>query len=107
MTGFVSTRLGRPHAPRSHGRDWADQDVDEMVSAIVDVAHTLSRMLSEAGDPRGALSAATVRLSVDACSIRLRDDAVDAALAYGAATEAELIQERYDSLVAELDDERV
>ncbi len=78
-----------------------------MISVIVDVAHTLSRMLNEAGDPRGALSAATVGLSVDTCSIRLRDDAIEAALAYGDDAEAGHIQERYDALVAELDDERV
>lgn len=99
---------GRPLAgapPSAFG--WADPDVDEMISAIVDVAHTLARLLIETGDPRGALSAATIGLSVDACSDRLRDDAVTAARAYGDSAEALRIQERYDALVAELDDELV
>ncbi|OIQ85843.1 hypothetical protein GALL_323180 [mine drainage metagenome] len=78
-----------------------------MISTIVDIAHTLSRILSEVGDHRGALSAATVGLSVDACSTHLRDDAVDAALAYGDAAEAGHIRERYDALASELDDELV
>ncbi len=78
-----------------------------MISAIVDVAHTLSPMLGETSDPRGALSAASVGLSVDSCSSRLRDDAVDAALAYGDAAEAGRIRERYDALASELDNELV
>ena len=78
-----------------------------MISAIVDVAHTLSRMLSEAGGPRGAPRAATVGLRVDGRSDRPREDAVGASLAHGDTAGAGRIQERYDALIAELDDEFV
>lgn len=54
-----------------------------MISAIVDVAHTLARLLVESGDARDALSVAVMGLGVDACSERLKDDAVAAALAHG------------------------
>ncbi|MDO8119700.1 LysM peptidoglycan-binding domain-containing protein [Isoptericola sp. b490] len=99
---------GRPLAGvPSSAFGWADPVVDEMISAIVDVAHALSRELIEGGDARGALSAATTGLAVDACSERLRDDAVAAAMAQGDINEARRIQERYDALLEELDDEFV
>jgi len=78
-----------------------------MISSIVDVAHSLSRLLLDAGDSRGALTAARAGLTSDPCSERLREDAVTAALAQGDVDEARHIQDRYEALLAELDDELV
>ncbi|HEY3545807.1 MAG TPA: LysM peptidoglycan-binding domain-containing protein [Propionicimonas sp.] len=102
---LVRGRPLRGVAPDTYA--WADLDIDTMINAVVDVAHTLSRLLLDAGDARGALTAAKAGLLADTCSQRLRDDAIAAALADGDADEARRIRQRYDALLAELDEELV
>lgn len=59
---------------------WAEHDVQRMISAVVDVAHILSRLLLRSGDARGSLEVATTGLAVDACSELLLSDALEAAV---------------------------
>lgn len=58
---------------------WAEHDVQHMISTIADVAHVLSRLMLELGDPRASLEAATKGLTVDASSELLLGDAFEAA----------------------------
>lgn len=99
---------GRPLAGVDDGGyGWADRDADAMIAAITDVAHTLARLLIEAGDSRASLSAATIGLTIDPVNDRLRDDAIAAALACGDVDQAQRIKLRHDALLADLDDEFV
>lgn len=96
---------GRPLSGVESGAyGWADREVDSMVAAITDVAHTLARRLIKSGDARAALSAATTALSIDPVSDRLCDDAIAAALAYGDLAQATRIKQRHDALIAELEE---
>ena len=54
-----------------HSYTWAEFRRQEMISAIIEVAHTLAVKLIEAGDPAGARVAATKGLSVEPGSERL------------------------------------
>lgn len=62
---------------------WAEADAQEMISAVVDVAHVLSTVRFEAGDYRRAQEAAAKGLLAEPCSELLYRDALRAAVAAG------------------------
>ncbi|HZL04720.1 MAG TPA: hypothetical protein VFE45_04745, partial [Coriobacteriia bacterium] len=82
---------------------WAEHDIQQMISAIADVAHVLSQLLLGVGDPRGAADAATTGLSAEQCSEVLYSDAITAARARGDTEEAERLNTRLEALLEELD----
>lgn len=82
---------------------WAEADMQEMISAIVDVAHVLSVARFDAGDYRGAQQAASKGLLVEPCSELLYRDAIRAAATRGDHQEAERLAERLRAEVARLD----
>lgn len=73
---------------------WAEVDIQEMISSIVDVAHVLSAIRSELGDHRGAHEAAAKGLLVDPCSELLYQDAIRAAAARGDHQEVDRLADR-------------
>ena len=62
---------------------WAEACTQEMISAIVDVAHALATIRLANGDHRGAIEAAATGLTVDQWSEQLLDDCEAAAEAAG------------------------
>ena len=84
---------------------WAESDIQEMVSAIVDAAHILSATLLAGGNHQGALSAATRGLRAEPCSEHLYDDAIRAARGRGDADEAERLTSRLRATLESLDPE--
>ena len=62
---------------------WAEADTQEMVSAVVDVAHVLSALQLGRGDSRAAQDAAARGLLVEPGSELLHCDAIRAAAARG------------------------
>jgi LysM repeat protein len=71
---------GRPFLgvdPASYS--WAERDTQEMISSIVDVAHSLAVLRLGEGDGRGAQLAAGTGLQVDPCSESLHRDAISGA----------------------------
>ena len=82
---------------------WAEGDIQEMISAIVDVAHVLSATRFSAGDYRGAEEAAAKGLRVDSCSELLYRDAIRAATERGDCQEAERLADRLRHEIALLD----
>ena len=80
---------GRPFAgvdPASYA--WAEYDIQEMISAVTDVADMLSKARLAEGDPEGARAAAARGLLVEPCSELLTQDAIRAATALGDHDEA-------------------
>ena len=73
---------------------WSEADTQEMISAIVDVAHTLAMFRLEEGDVRGAREAVAKGLLAEPCSELLYQDAIKAALAAGDRTEVERLAAR-------------
>ena len=75
---------------------WSEVDTQEMISAIVDVAHTLAMHRLEEGDVRGAREAVAKGkgLLAEPCSELLYQDAIKAALAAGDRTEVERLASR-------------
>lgn len=73
---------------------WAEADAQEMISAIVDVAHVLSVMRCEAGDYRGAQEAVAKGLLAEPCSELLYRDAIRAAGAAGDTDEVSRLVQR-------------
>jgi hypothetical protein len=86
---------------------WAENDTQEMISAIADAAHVLSAGLLALGDHQGALSAATRGLLAEPCSERLYEDAIRAARERGDAEEAERLRSRRRATLESLDPEYV
>jgi two-component SAPR family response regulator len=86
---------------------WAENDTQEMISAIADAAHVLSAALLALGDRQGALSAATRGLLAEPCSERLYDDAIRATRERGDAEEAERLRSRLRATLESLDPEYV
>lgn len=84
---------------------WAEADIQEMISAIVDVAHVLSVRLCEAGDHRGAQEAAAKGLVVEPCSELLYRDAIRAAAARGDRDEVERLADRLREELSLIDPE--
>jgi nucleoid-associated protein YgaU len=86
---------------------WAENDTQEMISAVADAAHVLSAGLLLVGDHRGALSAATRGLLAEPCSERLYEDAIRAARERGDAEEADRLRSRLRATLESLDPEYV
>jgi nucleoid-associated protein YgaU/DNA-binding SARP family transcriptional activator len=82
---------------------WAEHDIQQMSSAIADVAHVLSQLLRESGDDRLALEVATKGLLVEPYAEALQADATRAAQAGGDTDEAERLDSRFAALLSELD----
>lgn len=82
---------------------WAEADIQEMISAIVDVAHVLSASRCEVGDHRGAQESAAKGLLVESCSELLYRDAIRAAAARGDRREVERLAERLREELALVD----
>ena len=82
---------------------WAEVDIQEMISAIVDVAHVLSATRCDAGDYRGGEEAAARGLLVDTCSELLYQDAIRAAAARDDRQEVERLADRLRHEIALLD----
>lgn len=73
---------------------WAEADIQEMISAIVDVAHVLSATRCEAGDFRGAQEAVAKGLLAEPCSELLYRDAIRAAGSAGDRDAVDRLAER-------------
>lgn len=84
---------------------WAEHDTQQMVAAIVDIAHILSAQLLAKGDSRDAILAATRGLLAEACSETLYDDAIHAARASGAVEEANRLSDQLHATLDALDPE--
>ena len=82
---------------------WAEADIQEMISAIVDVAHLLSVTCLESGDHRGAQQAAARGLLAEPCSELLYRDAIRAAQAAGDRREVDRLAESLRHEIALLD----
>lgn len=82
---------------------WAENDVQEMIGAIVDVAHVLSGLLLAAGNHQAASITATKGLLAESCSEVLYRDAITAAQARGDRVEAARIAARLEARLTELD----
>ena len=86
---------------------WAEHDVQEMTSAIVDAAHVFGSRLLAGGDNGRALSVATRGLLAEPCSEVLYDDAIHAARERGDTTTAERLESRLRTTLESLDAEYV
>lgn len=84
---------------------WAEADIQEMISAIVDVAHVLAEMRLEAGDSRGAQQAAARGMLAEPCSELLFRDAMRAAIAAGDLDELDRLCSRLRSEITLIDPE--
>ena len=73
---------------------WAEPDIQEMISSVVDVAHALATIRLDRGDLRGAQWAAARGLAAEPCSELLYRDAIRAAAAAGDQAEAQRLTER-------------
>jgi nucleoid-associated protein YgaU/DNA-binding SARP family transcriptional activator len=84
LEGALKLVRGRPFLgidPATY--TWAEADTQQMISAIVDVAHTLANMRLKQGDARAAQGAAAVGLLAEPASEVLYRDAMRAALLRG------------------------
>lgn len=84
---------------------WADNDIQEMASAITDVARVLAGLHIEVGRHHLALETATLGLLVEPCSEALQNLAISATRSLSGAEEAKKLRRRYSLLMAELDPE--
>ena len=87
--------------PRNY--TWADALIQEMTTAVADVAHCLASLLADTGDHLAAARAAAIGLHVEPTSDQLHQDALDAALARHDVAEARRLSERHDALLEALD----
>lgn len=86
---------------------WAEADVQEMISAVVDVAHVLSAARCDVGDYRGAQEAAAKGLLAEPCSELLYRDAIRAAAGAGDSDEVERLAARLRHEIALVDPEEL
>jgi nucleoid-associated protein YgaU/DNA-binding SARP family transcriptional activator len=106
LTAALDLVRGRPFLgvdPATY--TWAEADAQEMISAIVDVAHVLSAMRCEAGDYRRAQEAAARGLLAEPCSELLYRDAMRAAVAVGDREEVDRLAARLRHEIALVDPE--
>jgi hypothetical protein len=82
---------------------WAELDTQDMISAIVDVAHALATLALAGDDPRCARWAASKGLVVDPCAELLYQDAIHAATLVGDQTEARRLAMQLRTRIGELD----
>lgn len=86
---------------------WAEYDIQHMISAIVDAAHVLAKLLAAEGNHHAAITTSAKGLLADPCSERLYDDALTAASAEGDGRETERLSRRLAGALAALDGELV
>jgi nucleoid-associated protein YgaU/DNA-binding SARP family transcriptional activator len=86
---------------------WAEADAQEMISAVVDVAHVLAVTRCDTGDYRGAQEAAARGLLAEPCSELLYRDAIRAAAAAGDKDEVERLAARLRHEIALVDPEEL
>ncbi len=82
---------------------WAEADAQEMIGAIVDVAHVLSTTRLEQGDARAAQDAAARGLLVEPGSELLHCDAIRAAAARGDSLEIARLSDRLRAQIETMD----
>jgi nucleoid-associated protein YgaU/DNA-binding SARP family transcriptional activator len=82
---------------------WAENDIQQMIGAIADVAHLLARTHHGAGRYLEALEVATRGLQVEPFSALLQSDALSAAAARGDDVEYGHLRRRFDVALAEID----
>lgn len=82
---------------------WAERDIQQMISAIVDTSHVLSRVLLDANDHRGAAEAAAIGIGVEQCSEVLYEDVIAAARAQGDLGEVSRLSARLNAVLEQLD----
>ncbi|WP_019873212.1 BTAD domain-containing putative transcriptional regulator [Sporichthya polymorpha] len=95
---------GRPFLgvnPAAYG--WADADTQDMISAIVDVAHTLASFALAGGDHRRARWAAARGINAEPVAELLYRDAIRAAQAAGDDQDATRLLDQLRRCIAELD----
>lgn len=95
---------GRPFLgvnPAAYG--WAEADIQDMISAIVDVAHALAERALEAGDYRRARWAAARGLAAEPVAEILYRDAIRAARAAGDDEDASRLIELARRAIGEVD----
>jgi len=85
------------------GYTWAEPDIQEMISAIVDVSHALSATRLAQRDYRAAQEAAAQGLLAESCSELLFRDALRAAAARGDTDEAARLADRLRTQIEQLD----
>lgn len=108
LTAALDLVRGRPFLgvdPATY--TWAEAETQEMISAVVDVAHVLSGMRCEAGDYRAAQEAAAKGLLAEPCSELLYRDAMCAAVAGGDRDEVERLSARLRHEMALVDPEEM
>jgi hypothetical protein len=82
---------------------WAEAGIQDMISAVVDVAHALSELSLATGDHRRARWAATRGLMVEPCAELLYQDAMRAARTAGDLDDVERLAATLRRQVAEVD----
>jgi LysM repeat protein len=95
---------GRPFAginPATY--TWAEGDIQDMISAITDVAHTTATLLLETGEPARARTAAGRGLLAEPCSERLFRDALTAAHRRGDTVDTDELLQRLHRLERDLE----
>ncbi|GGB91481.1 LysM peptidoglycan-binding domain-containing protein [Cellulomonas carbonis] len=108
LQGALELVRDRPLAGLS-GDDytWADHDIQEIASAVVDAAHILATELLTTNDTGGALSAATSGLLAEPCSELLYDDAIRAARVRGDTDRAHRLEAHLRTTLENLDPDYV
>ncbi len=104
LTAALALVRGRPFVgvdPRRY--TWAEADLQQMISAIVDVAHVLAGMRLAAGDHRGAQEAAATGLLAEPCSEVLYRDAIRAAAMRGDLEEVHRLADRLHAQIERID----
>lgn len=104
LTAALQLVRGRPFQgidPSSYA--WAEPDVQDIVSTVVDVAHVLAGRALEDGDAPAAARAAARGLLAEPGSETLHRDAIRAALLRGDRTDVERAVERMHAAFEALD----
>ncbi|MGQ0631509.1 MAG: hypothetical protein ACT4P1_10735 [Sporichthyaceae bacterium] len=104
LTAALDLVRGRPFLgvnPAAYG--WAEADAQDMISAIVDVAHALAEGALTASDQRRARWAAAKGLSVEPCAELLYQDAIRIAHSAGDGADVERLVASLRRNVADLD----
>ena len=87
--------------------NWAEYDIQHMISAIADTAHVLALLRIKAGSHREAMQAAAKGLLADAASSVLADDLIAAAETSESRDEIDRLRRRLRTALSELDPELV
>lgn len=82
---------------------WAETDTQEMISAIVDVAHALAELAFDCGDFRRGRWAAAKGLDVDSCAEVLYQDGIAAAREAGDEAEVSRLVAQLRARICEID----